>query len=123
MKSVLSVFDEYDIDVSISGPNEIELAGLSKLDPDSYRHVLSYAREKKPEIIRELISGRPEQVEPGNCEACPACGPWDYSHYAGKLWCFHYAIFLAKSGRPTLCDIARENCPLSDKAERRGQSK
>jgi hypothetical protein len=105
VKSVLSIFGEYGIEVSLSGPDKIELAGLSKLAPDKYQRVLSYGKEKKPEIIRALAVG--------NCESCPASGFWDYSHYAGKRLCFHYAYFQGKSGRPSPCEIARGNCPLS----------
>jgi hypothetical protein len=110
MKSVLSIFQEYGILVSISGPDKIELAGLSKLDPDKYQRVLSYAKEKKPEIIRALAVG--------NCEPCPASGFWDYSHYAGKRLCFYNAVFEFRSGKPEPCEVVKLQCPRSKEAKK-----
>ncbi len=56
----------------------------------------------KTEIIRALLS---------DCDKCKAAGYWDYGDYAGKLLCFHYAVFECRSGKPKPCIEARENCP------------
>ena len=114
--SLLSVFDKYGIEVSVAGPNEIELSGLSKLEPDKYEWVLSFAKERKSEIIRELKSQMRSKLSPGECKLCPAAGFWDYSHYAGRQLCFAYAYFFGKTGRPQPCEIARQNCPLKERA-------
>ena len=71
-------------------------------------------RQHKPRLMDLLMAtqhsnGRADIV-PGDCEACPAGGYWDWK--GPGLWCFHYAYYLGKSGRPTLCAIQRNNCPL-----------
>jgi hypothetical protein len=58
-------------------------------------------------------SGDNRNILPGNCEYCPAAGYWDWKG-PGK-WCFHYAIFLGKTGQPVHCDAAKHNCPLTRK--------
>ncbi len=60
-------------------------------------------RERKAEILKSLSQNI--------CLGCRASGYWDYSHYAGKLLCFHYAVFEGRSGKPKPCIEARENCP------------
>lgn len=69
-------------------------------------------KQHKPAIIK-LLSTEAPTFSPGDCSRCPAAGFWDYANYAGQgPWCFHYAYFEGKSGRPTLCAIQRTNCPL-----------
>ena len=84
-------------------------APVGTITPDMVERI----KQNKPAIIRLLSSGG--GFAPGECEACPAGGFWDYAHYAGQgRWCFHYAYYLGKSGRPTRCDIARHECPLNE---------
>lgn len=49
---------------------------------------------------------------PGDCKTCRAAAEWE--HMGPGLWCFHRALFLGKSGKPTSCDEAKLNCPLKD---------
>jgi len=49
-------------------------------------------------------------VLPGDCDACPAGGFWDYA--GPGMWCFHSALFLGKSRAPVSCSTARHDCPL-----------
>ena len=58
-------------------------------------------------------SGDNRNISPGNCESCPASGFWDWK--GPGMWCFHYAIFLGKSGHPIACHTAKHNCPLQKK--------
>lgn len=56
---------------------------------------------------------RSHEVKPGDCDHCPAAGYWD-SKGPGK-WCFHYAIFLGKAGKPMPCETAKYDCSLTRK--------
>jgi hypothetical protein len=62
--------------------------------------------------VREALH-RSNELTPGDCDQCPAAGFWDFM--GPGLWCFHYAYFLGKPGKPKLCKTAQHNCPLTQK--------
>ena len=85
--------------------------------------IVKIIREHKPGIIGILTKGRKNEyrqsslqtgcnpdILPGNCDACPAAGYWDFMG-SGK-WCFHHAYFLGKSEHPKPCNTAKDDCPL-----------
>jgi hypothetical protein len=41
-----------------------------------------------------------------NCTDCPAGGEWPWR--GPGLWCFGYAYFFGKSGKPVLCTVVIE---------------
>jgi hypothetical protein len=83
--------------------------------------IFSYVEksQKTPSTIQTIQDLGPEsqklttkKIMPGDCETCRASAFWDYADYSGKRLCFHYAVYLGKSGKPLPCEQARKNCPL-----------
>ena len=66
--------------------------------------------EKKLNTSLTRTSNKCNNLEPVNCDSCPAGGHWDYP--GPGMYCFHRAYFLGKSGKPVPCSIAKDDCPL-----------
>ena len=74
-------------------------------------------KKYKIEWYNPSLSEKPD-ADPGeapiqntDCLNCPACGTWDHAEFKGKQVCFYTAYYLAKAGKPVICDIAKLNCP------------
>ena len=65
---------------------------------------------------RELIKTNKQKIlaalNQNSCLGCRAAGYWDFGQYAGKLLCFHYAVYECKPGRPVPCEVAKNECLL-----------
>lgn len=104
MMEILKPIRDLGLEIEIAEDDKIRVYGMDNLNSKSFNIAAEYIRENKPKILNALKSCR------GNCQGCRASGFWDYAKYAGKLLCFHYAVYECKSGRPTPCDEIKK-CP------------
>ena len=96
-----------------SGAMTPELADSIRTHRQEIIRILNQDSKIESAILLESHARANDTVDTfmaGDCEKCPAAGYWDW--YGPGKWCFHTAYFLGKSGRPVLCDDARDRCPL-----------
>lgn len=105
---ILKPIRDMGLDIELVENEKIRVYGLDKLNTDQAATIADYIKQNKPQIMRQLQA---------DCKNCKASGFWDYSHYAGKLLCFAYAVFECKSGKPVPCEVARTNCPKNKPVE------
>ena len=108
--SALTRLNDLGLKASLTTNGNLRLQGLASLEADARESIITFCQKNKPTIIKALK----QTGKPGECEACPAAGYWDYSNYAGAgLLCFYKAYFLGKSGKPKPCSEIRAECPLN----------
>lgn len=106
--NIIDLFEQAGIRVAISKPGKLKLFIPEDLPQEAREKAVSLAMQHKAALLH-MVS----DPETGRCETCKAAGYWDHPSYTGKgLLCFHYVMFLGKTGYPTPCTEARRNCPL-----------
>ena len=111
--SIIEIFEQAGIRVAASKAGKLKLFIPEDLPQETKEKAVSLAMEHKTALLHMIA-----EPEPGRCETCKAAGYWDHPKYTGKgLLCFHYVMFLGKSGYPTPCSEARRACPLMSKQE------
>ena len=109
--NALAIIANAGVQASVVPAGGLKLKGLSKLTIEQKNQLIDYARKHKPEILNALT----KKHTLADCDNCPASGYWDWK--GPGMWCFHYAIFLGKSGQPVSCDSAKHDCPLTKLTE------
>jgi hypothetical protein len=81
-------------------------------DPDKVAPLLAELKAKK-EQVREYL-----MMQPGHCEACPACGYWDgYGRMGPGRYCFYSAYFKGKAAKPVPIAEAQKACQKEDEQD------
>ncbi|MFH1103237.1 MAG: hypothetical protein V1714_05670 [Pseudomonadota bacterium] len=108
--NIIDLFEQAGIRVAASKQGKLKLFIPEDLPQEAREKAVSLAMLHKAALFHMIA-----EPEPGRCETCKAAGYWDHPSYTGKgLLCFHYVMFLGKTGYPTPCIEARKACPLQE---------